>query len=216
MILADYYSHRATYAIGKERLRHIMSVIPPAPAEVLDVGCGDGGLATVLQEKGYIVDGADISPQAIAHAQSFLRKGYLVDLSASVWDEGLMKQRYDVIVATEVLEHTFSPDEVLARLKELLNDDGAILITVPNFLFWKIRLRVLFGNFRYEQEGLLDYGHIRFFTYAYAKEIFSKTGLSVTKEHHLYPNLQHRKLCWLGNLFPGFFSYQFVFLLKKV
>lgn len=215
MMLADYYSHRATYSIGRERLRHIMSIITPAPAEVLDVGCGDGGLASVLQEKGYVVDGADISPQAIEHARSFLRKGYLVDLSASTWDEGLMKQHYDVVIATEVLEHTFSPDEVLGRLKLLLKDDGAILITVPNFLFWKIRLRVLCGNFRYEQEGLLDYGHIRFFTYTYAQEIFSKTGLSVIKEHHLYPNLQHRKLNWLGNLFPSLFAYQFVFLLKK-
>jgi 2-polyprenyl-3-methyl-5-hydroxy-6-metoxy-1,4-benzoquinol methylase len=212
----QYYRERSNYKIGGGRLRHILELLPPPPQTILDVGCGAGDLARELKEKGYVVDGLDVSDSAIGEATPYLRRGYVADLSSNVLPDDLKGKRYDLIIASEVLEHTFAPEEVLMRLASLLNENGRVLITVPNFLFWKVRLQVLRGEFRYEKRGgLLDYGHIRFFTYQYAKEVFSLSGFEIEKNHHFYPNLYERGLTRLGNIFPSLFAYQFIFLLKR-
>jgi hypothetical protein len=90
-----------------------------------------------------------------------------------------------------------------------------MIITTPNFLFWKNRLKMLFGIFRYEEKGLLDFGHIRFFALDTARTAFQKAGLRISREAHLYPNLSFRGLNFLGRFFSGFFAYQMIFLLQN-
>ena len=71
---------------------------------------------------------------------------------------------YDCIVAADVLEHTIAPEHLLADIAERLAPGGAILVSVPNFAHWYPRVRVAAGRFDYDQRGLLDRGHVRFFT----------------------------------------------------
>ncbi len=210
-----YYNTRQVYKIGGARLRHICSILPENTSPVLDVGCGSGELARELKQLGYVVDGLDVSASALNSAQPFLRHSYLQDISQSHWEGDIEQQQYGVVIASEVLEHTFSPDVVLSKIGTLLGKNGYVILTVPNFLFWKIRLRVLLGDFRYEADGLLDFGHIRFFTHEYAMEVIKKAGFMISKSCHVYPNLDSRNISWLGRLLPGVFAYQFVFLLQK-
>ena len=72
---------------------------------------------------------------------------------------------YDVVVAGDVLEHVVDPAAAArATCADRLAPGGEVLVSVPNFGHWYPRGRVAVGRFDYDQRGLLDHGHVRFFT----------------------------------------------------
>ena len=159
------------------------------------------------------MSGIDISSIALDEAKPYLFNSFCFDIQQNDWPTELLEQKFDLVIASEVIEHIFQPSDFLQKAKLLINQRGSLIITTPNFLFWKNRLKMLFGKFRYEEKGLLDFGHIRFFTIETAREIFHKTGFIIQREQHFCPNLYKRKLNFLGRIFPEFFAYQFGFRL---
>jgi SAM-dependent methyltransferase len=71
---------------------------------------------------------------------------------------------FDVVVLADVLEHTVTPARVLAEVRGRLAPGGTVLVSIPNFAHWYPRLRVAAGRFDYDRRGILDRGHVRFFT----------------------------------------------------
>lgn len=213
-----YYDQKeGIYKLSGGREMIIRNLIPENAKTVLDIGCGSGYLARILTREGKIVSGVDISIVALDRAKPYLKNSFCFDVQRDDWPTELMEQNFDLVIASEVIEHIFQVSDFLEKVKLLVGRGGSLVITTPNFLFWKNRFKMLFGKFRYEEKGLLDFGHIRFFTLKTAREIFSKTGFIAQQEQHFYPNLYKRKLNFLGRIFPGFFAYQFGFklILKK-
>lgn len=207
-----YYKTKAiSYGMSAGRMKHILDLLPGKPSAVLDIGCAGGTLAQTLKERGYRVWGVDISDEAIRSASPYLEQGFAFDVTDEYWPEELMGKKFDVVIASEIIEHLFEPEQFLKKLHRILAPNGSIIITTPNFLFWKNRLRMLMGKFKYEQQGLLDFGHIRFFTLDTARQAFKNTGFKIIKEHHYYPNLEHRGIEELGQYLPRIFAYQFIF-----
>jgi len=215
MDFKDYYNRKTLlYRTNSARERRIIQLIPKNVKMVLDIGCGRANLAVALKGRGYIVSGVDISDKALKETSEFLKDAFCFNVEDDIWPKELLDKKYDMIVASEIIEHLFLPNEFMKKVTGLLEENGKIVVTIPNFLFWKNRLKMSFGKFKYEEKGLLDFGHIRFFTYETAKELFEYCDLKVEKENHFYPNLYKRKLNFLGNFFPGFFAYQLTFLLS--
>jgi SAM-dependent methyltransferase len=106
-----------------------------------------------------------------------------------------------------VLEHVFDPVSVLKEADAVLSPGGRLIITTPNFLVWIARLQVLFGRFRYQRYGLFDFGHIRWFTYEYLKEVVEKAGFTIEDERHVpHP----KRLEALSASWPSLFAMHFV------
>lgn len=145
-----------------------------APGRVLDLGCGPGMIGRRLREMGHEVTGVDIAPNPVAaeRLDAFL----VADLSAGVPD-GLGS--FDTVIAADVLEHLAEPGDLLRDLHRTVNDDGRIVACIPNFGHWYPRLRVLFGRFAYERRGILDAGHLRFFTRRTFRALAAKNGWNV-------------------------------------
>lgn len=216
MSTRSYYDRKsATYAVSGGRWRSVLELLPPGTGIALDVGCGRGELVRELVSRGWRVSGIDVSQEALSGVTEALNERFCFDVEDDRWPEGLSGKRYDLIIASEVIEHLFDPARFMERASGLLAPGGAIIVTTPNVLFWKNRLRALFGTFRYEEKGIMDFGHIRLFTVATARELFRGSGLRIERESHFYPNLYRRKLSWLGRLFPGLFAYQMAFLLRS-
>jgi methionine biosynthesis protein MetW len=111
---------------------------------ILDVGCGEGFLAKLLEKKGNNVVGIDISERVIELA----RKDGVNAIKCNVEDGELpFHDRFDVIILSEVLEHLISPVGVIQKLKKHLNQNGYFLLTFPNIAFYEYRLQLLFGRF---------------------------------------------------------------------
>jgi SAM-dependent methyltransferase len=102
---------------------------------VLDVACGEGYGSAVLAREAASVTGVDISPEAIAHAQSeyaSMRKLHFVEGSCTRLP--LADASIDVAVSFETVEHIAEQDQFLDELARVLTADGVLILSSPNKL----------------------------------------------------------------------------------
>ena len=118
-------------------------------ANILDVGCGEGGFIYWLQTLGYLnLKGVDISLQQVEAARTLgLKNVFCEDLKITL-SQGA---KYDLIIARDILEH-FRKDEVVEILDlsyNSLNPGGCLLLQVPNGmgLFYT---EIFYGDFTHE------------------------------------------------------------------
>ena len=71
---------------------------------------------------------------------------------------------YEVVLCADILEHVRQPEQLLEAVRGLLAPGGVLIASVPNFGHWYARVRTALGLFDYDQRGVLDNGHVRFFT----------------------------------------------------
>lgn len=153
-----------------------------SPERVLDVGCGQAGLAAEIRKLGHAVWGIEASSIAVVKAASRVDRcihADLLDLKAI--ENVLSEERFDVIVFSDVLEHLYDPLGALRFYQRFLRPGGRLLISVPNALNWQSRLSFLFGRFEYQDTGVMDRTHIRFFTFRSAKRLLAAAGCSIER-----------------------------------
>jgi SAM-dependent methyltransferase len=155
---------------GDERLVGHFSRFLPCGRLCLDVGCGAGGNAAMLSRNGWIVDGITISESEARLAGSVCREVTIHDLERGL--PGTIKpESYDVILASHVLEHVFYPQRLLRDCWQALKPSGGIIVVLPNLLFWRNRLKMALGRFEYQDVGIMDYTHCRWYTFRSARAL---------------------------------------------
>lgn len=168
------------FAIYKDYLNPCLLKHIPDNSLVLDVGCSNGLQGKHLrQKKNCLVYGVDISHQAIKEAKKNLDKAAVMDAEK---DSLPFKEKFDVIIFSDVLEHFTYPEEVLRKFKKHLKRDGLVVAAIPNVANLKIRLHLLLGKWDYQELGILDKTHLRFFTKETARQLFEDCGLKIIKE----------------------------------
>jgi len=152
------------------------------PTRVLDVGCGIGLNGEAARKVGAHVTGVEISGVSAESARERLHEVLEIDVEsdASVTDL-LGERRFDLMLFGDVLEHTRDPLSVLRRMLPFLDDEGHVLISLPNVAAWTIRLGLLGGRFDYTPSGILDDTHLRFFTRESAEQLARDAGLDVVR-----------------------------------
>jgi 2-polyprenyl-3-methyl-5-hydroxy-6-metoxy-1,4-benzoquinol methylase len=145
--------------------------------DVLDVGCGFATTSQHIEKLGNRVTGIESSAHAVAVARTRVSEVIHADLQ----NHPLPGRRFDVIIFADVLEHLAWPVGVLRGYLDLLKDGGSVIVSLPNVGLWSVRLNLLFGRFRYEETGVLDRTHLRFFTRRTAREMIESTGLQIIR-----------------------------------
>ena len=143
---------------------------------VVDFGCATGYFAQLLGQKGCIVTGVEINPNAAKVAEQYCEQVIVADLDFTALTDILPEQAFDVAVFGDVLEHLRDPWRVLEETKRILKPDGYVVVSIPNVAHGAVRLALLEGKFEYEKYGLLDNTHLRFFTRKTVEELFAWTG----------------------------------------
>ncbi len=143
---------------------------------VIDFGCATGYLACLLKQKGCVVTGIEINEQAASIAEQYCERVIVCDLDITRLLDILPKQTFDVAVFGDVLEHLRDPWRILQETKELLLPQGYVVASIPNIAHGAIRLSLLQGKFDYQELGILDNTHLRFFTRKTVEELFEKSG----------------------------------------
>jgi 2-polyprenyl-3-methyl-5-hydroxy-6-metoxy-1,4-benzoquinol methylase len=145
--------------------------------DVLDVGCGFATTSQYIEKRGNRVTGIESSAEAVAVARTRVSEVIHADLQ----NHSLAGRRFDVIIFADVLEHLPWPIGVLRSYLDLLKDGGSVIVSLPNVGLWSVRLNLLLGRFRYEETGVLDRTHLRFFTRRTAREMIESTGLEIVR-----------------------------------
>ncbi|MEP7144200.1 MAG: methyltransferase domain-containing protein [Ferruginibacter sp.] len=206
----------------------IVHLIDQPGSTILDVGCGGGILAEILSSKGHTVDGITISPKEYDATQQYARHIFLHDLERGLPKEA-MQLSYDYIVCSHILEHIVYPGNLLRDIHKVLKPGGCLLVALPNIMHYKSRLKLLGGNFEYEETGIWDNTHVKWYTFESAKKLllphqFSIELATVTGElpfNSLFSKILPsgvRKIIFglLIKISKGFFGYQLLLKARKV
>ncbi len=158
----------------------IAGLVPDDARRVLDVGCGAGGLGRALKRRApREVVGIELNPAAAAAARRHLDEVLEADLDhldALPWAEA----SFDCIVCADVLEHLRDPGRALAVLRRYLAPGGLLIASLPNVRHASVLLPLLVeGRWRYQEEGILDRTHLRFFTLEEIPALFEAAGFTV-------------------------------------
>ena len=185
---------------------------------VLEFGCANGRMSKYLKENSCKVTGVEIDKQSAEAAKTFCEKVIVGDIE----DGSSLKQikiKYDVIIFGDVLEHLKDPKSALSSVSDLLDKKGYILVSLPNFAYFTVRKDIMMGKFEYnEKGGIVDTGHIRFFTLATAKKMFTDCGYKIASFDVLSVP-RFKKFPPLYNflkILPSFFGYEFIFKLTPI
>ena len=91
-------------------------------------------------------------------------------------------KKFDVIFFNDVLEHLTNPAEALKDCQEFLNPNGCIIASIPNMRWYPVILSLLrYKDFEYQQYGVMDETHLRFFTKKSMIRLFENAGFKVSK-----------------------------------
>src|SRR5437660_3794481 len=140
--------------------------------DVLDVGCGFATTSQHIQQLGNRVLGVESSPEAVKIART--RIGEVIEADLQQFST---ERKFDTIIFADVLEHLAWPIGVLRQYKAMLKGGGSVIISLPNVGLWSVRLGLLFGRFHYDETGVLDRTHLRFFTRRNAIDMLDAAGL---------------------------------------
>jgi 2-polyprenyl-3-methyl-5-hydroxy-6-metoxy-1,4-benzoquinol methylase len=132
--------------------------------KVLELGCAEGSTTRVLRQRGCRVTGVEMDPTAAEIAAEFAERVIVDNLDTMNFAAALGRERFDVIVAADVLEHLSDPVRCLRACVALLSAGGEVVLSIPNVAHADVRLALLDGQFEYSEWGLLDNTHLRFFT----------------------------------------------------
>ena len=157
----------------------------PLDAEViLDVGCHKGMLGAVyrLRNPRARVLGVDNDIAAVRVAATRLSQVACLNIETDPLPFEV-PGGYDCIIYGDVLEHLRDPWRVMREHAALLSPRGVMLICVPNVAHWSISLRLLNGTFDYEESGVLDRTHLRWFTLASMEKALLATGPAALRCH---------------------------------
>jgi SAM-dependent methyltransferase len=160
----------------------VVSMIPPGVQSILEVGCGAGQTGALLRKLGVSrLIGVEINPRLRPFAQphySQLITGDVEDLDLSE----ISPQSIDCILYPDVLEHLRDPWRVVQRHTRVLRPGGVVVASIPNVRYYKaVRDLVLRGRWDYQDAGILDKGHLRFFTRSSIEQLFLTNGLCILK-----------------------------------
>ena len=148
----------------------------PKKSRVLDLGSGTGAVGAALKEKECYVVGCDIVRGGLVEKFDHF---FLADLDRGIPD--MKNERFDFILALDVVEHLRSPEDFLDQLRNFAagSPDTQVIISTGNIAFFAMRLSLLLGRFEYGKRGILDRTHTRLFTLATFRRMLVTAGFDV-------------------------------------
>jgi 2-polyprenyl-3-methyl-5-hydroxy-6-metoxy-1,4-benzoquinol methylase len=185
--------------------------------------------AAELAKQGNRVTGVDALPEISERAT--LCNYFSVDLNQGLdaVAERLDGKRFDRVLLLDILEHLYDPARILRQCHRLVQEDGQVIVSVPNVANFSVRFALLLGNFNYTDRGILDNTHVRWYTRKTARQLLIDAGYRIVAERltvvpialalGISPrgapfNIINSTLGFLTNMMPGLLGYQIMLVAR--
>ena len=161
----------------------LLQLIPQGLPRIVEIGCSSGALAREYLKRNPECDyiGVDIDPEYIEVARSSCTRvmtGNIEQMNEATFNSLFPSSCW---VFADVLEHLYDPWTVLRRIRAKIASNACIAACIPNAQHWSVQARLNSGEFRYEDLGLLDRTHIRWFTKTTIVELFRDAGFAIAE-----------------------------------
>jgi SAM-dependent methyltransferase len=198
----------------------IAPLLPENCGNIIELGCGGGGTLAWLKNSGMArhTTGIELCAEPASVARSQVDQVIEGDLDCAM--KQLNDGHYDLVLCLDVLEHLVDPWATVQRIYSLLRPGGSILISVPNVRHYSVLLPLLRdGSWRYQEAGILDRSHLRFFSRDGATELLTQNGfvIKASADNGLKPT--RRREIWKTLLaktsWRDFCVFQFLLVAEK-
>jgi SAM-dependent methyltransferase len=174
-----------------EQCMSVIEALPlPKDAKVLDLGAGEGAFSQRLLDAGFQVCAAELEPGRFKLPARCLN----LNLNSDFHDK--WNQKFDLVVAIEILEHLHDPRHFIRNCLQALDSKGFLLVTSPNAESWLSRIRFLRdGHFLWFDETDYDmYGHLTPIFSWQVKQICRELGAEVVQVSNTRNELLRKRL----------------------
>lgn len=168
---------------GDGAAARVVQLTGPAK-KVLELGCASGAMSKVLFEHyDCSIFAVELNKEFGSQAAPYCKNIGFFDIEAANWHEELGDERFDVIIAADILEHLRNPVQCLVSLKEYLAPGGYFVISMPNVGYNGILAELFNNDFQYRKVGLLDETHLRFWGLKGLKRLAADSRLGLEELH---------------------------------
>lgn len=161
--------------------QELLSIIPVDSRRIIEIGCSTGALAREFKKKSPDCNyfGVDIFSEYVEVARNHCDDTMCLDIEL-VDDAFWMQHRdRDCWIFGDTLEHLQNPWRILKKIRSVVPRAGAVVACIPNAQHWSMQVKLAIGDFRYQDKGLLDRTHLRWFTRQTIIELFADTGFKI-------------------------------------
>lgn len=191
--------------------------------KVLEIGAAYGETLFYLKEKGIAKEAIGIELYEDKINQNKYKK---IDrfIFGNINDIDLLEFEgyFDLILLPDVLEHIYDPKLTLSKVHRYLKPNGEIIVSMPNIRHYSAFVRIFIkGDFKYEESGIFDYTHVRFYCKKNIKELLESSGFKTIHVESSIKNYKGKSAAKIINLltfgiFEELFSKQYFFKLSKI
>jgi trans-aconitate methyltransferase len=160
--------------------RDIDPLLPASAHRILDVGAGTGATSAWLKSRypGCTTIALEGNAAIRDELARNVDEAVILDLNGQIPDVGVP----DLVLCLDVLEHLLQPVEVLKRVTSTMPDGGTVIVSVPNIAHASVSLPLLLrARFEYQDAGILDRTHVRFFDRVSVVALMNHAGLVVRR-----------------------------------
>ena len=165
----------------------MLKYIPAQVQTTLEFGCGLGAFSALLKAQRAVESWAvEINPTVAREAARRLDKVICMDAQAALAE--IPERHFDCIIFFDILEHLVDPYSLLLAVKSKLTSTGVVVASIPNVRFYRAFLKfVVHGDWRYEDQGIMDRTHLRFFTHKSIADTFARLGYRILTLEGIHP-----------------------------
>ncbi|MCS7202788.1 MAG: class I SAM-dependent methyltransferase [Dictyoglomus sp.] len=178
----------------------IIKLFPPINnAKVLEIGAGEGNTLIKLKELGLAkeVVGVDLIQLPNSNQTHPKIDKFIIGDIESI-DLSFFEEYFDIIICADVLEHLYDPWRTIDKIIFCLRPKGFLIISLPNVGHYSVLKRIIIDkNFKYEEQGILDKTHLRFFCRKNIIDLFPNPNFKILR---FIPNFE------LNRYFKGFIN----------
>jgi SAM-dependent methyltransferase len=160
----------------------LLRVLPLSALRVVEVGCSSGALAREYKRQvapGCDYLGIEIDADYAELAKRHCDRTMVLDIEQGDDAFWAAQRDRDCWIFGDTLEHLRDPWEVLRRIRSVIPVHGNVAACLPNVQHWSLQVGLSCGDFRYQDSGLLDRTHLRWFTRQTLFEMFDQCGFEV-------------------------------------
>jgi 2-polyprenyl-3-methyl-5-hydroxy-6-metoxy-1,4-benzoquinol methylase len=190
--------------------------------KVLEIGAAYGETLFYLKQNqiaGEIV-GVDLF-EDVQHPERYKKTDRFIYGNIEELDFPEYANYFDLIMLPDVLEHLIEPQTTLSKVHQYLNENGQVVVSMPNIRHFSALYKIFVkGDFKYEESGIFDYTHRRFYCKKNIVELLEKANFKIVRSESSIKNYTGKSVAKTINLitfglFEEFFSYQYFFVIKK-
>ena len=144
----------------------------------LEIGAAFGGFCRAMRDRGWRVDGIEISEDAVA----FAKNDFDIKLFCGTIEEYVPQIQYDVIALYQTLEHVYDPKGLLLKAYQMLQKNGLLVIEVPNVRSFDLLISKERKRLSYDLPR-----HLSHFTPTFLRKSLKEIGFAILETDLYYP-----------------------------